>query len=160
LRRAEERRTLLRERYGFRCGYCGITESSAGALLTADHFQPRAHGGSDDLDNLVYCCHACNEFKGDYWQPDSPERVLHPLRDDVGAHLVETQDGVLRPLSETGTFHLRLLQLNRPPLVAYRLERGLLAAARMMGQLADRIAGLEQRVTDLTQEMARQRQRD
>jgi 5-methylcytosine-specific restriction endonuclease McrA len=60
-------RQSLREQYGFRCGYCGVHESRAGAELTVGHFQSRSRGGSDDPSNLVYCCHACNEFKGDHW---------------------------------------------------------------------------------------------
>lgn len=60
----------LRQRFQFRCGYCGVREADAGAELTADHFQPRSRGGADEPDNLVYSCHACNEFKGDFWDPD------------------------------------------------------------------------------------------
>ncbi|MBC7798099.1 MAG: HNH endonuclease, partial [Pyrinomonadaceae bacterium] len=53
--------------------------------MTVDHFLPRSLGGDDSLDNLIYCCHACNEFKGDYWQPNSPRRILHPLRDAIAS---------------------------------------------------------------------------
>jgi 5-methylcytosine-specific restriction endonuclease McrA len=63
--RDEERKTL-RQRFHFRCGYCGVHERDAGAELTTDHFQPRSKGGPHELENWVYCCHACNEFKGDY----------------------------------------------------------------------------------------------
>ena len=47
----------VRLRANFACEYCGVTETDTGGLLTVDHYQPRAHGGSDDLGNLVYCCH-------------------------------------------------------------------------------------------------------
>ena len=72
MRRAS--RQSVRVRYDFRCGYCGVSETNIGAEMTADHFLPRIHGGDDSLDNLVYCCHACNEFKSDYWttEPDFP----------------------------------------------------------------------------------------
>ena len=53
-----------------RCGYCGVEEAEVGAELTVDHFQPRAQNGTDNAANLVYCCNACNQFKGDYWQLD------------------------------------------------------------------------------------------
>jgi hypothetical protein len=33
-----EIRDALRQRYGFRCGYCGVRETDAGARLTLDHF--------------------------------------------------------------------------------------------------------------------------
>ena len=135
-------RQALRERYRFRCGYCGVHESDAGAELTVDHFQPRARGGTDSIDNLVYCCHACNEFKGDYWQPESPCRLLHPLHDDPASHLSLSDDGKLSGLTETGAFHIRRLHLNRPALVARRVREQRLRIVRlaqeaMLRQLAD-----------------------
>ncbi len=60
-------RESIRALYGFRCGYCGVTETEAGGQLEIDHFRPRSHGGEDALDNLVYACPTCNRFKGDYW---------------------------------------------------------------------------------------------
>jgi 5-methylcytosine-specific restriction endonuclease McrA len=108
-----DEREALRGRFQYRCGYCGVSERDAGAELTIDHFQPRSQGGSDEPENWVYCCHACNEFKGDFWQPTSLHRILHPLRDDLAAHMVEQEDGTLQALSETGAFHIERLHLNR-----------------------------------------------
>ena len=116
--------------YQFRCGYCGTSEVDVGAALTIDHFQPRSRGGADAPANWVYCCHACNEFTGEYWQPDSLHRILHPLYDDLSTCIVEEADGRLRGLTETGTFHMQRLQLNRPQLVAHRLARRIDAEVR------------------------------
>ena len=110
--RQDERETL-RQQFQFRCGYCGVRERDAGAELTVDHFQPSSQGGLHEAQNWVYCCHACNEFKGDHWQPDSPRRILHPLRDATAPHLVEEEDGTVRALTETGAFHIERLHLNR-----------------------------------------------
>ena len=93
--RQDERETL-RRRFGFRCGYCGVTEQDVGCELTVDHFQPRSQEGCDDPENWVYCCHPCNEFKGDYWNPNSAQRILHPLRDSIDSHVVEQDDGTLQ----------------------------------------------------------------
>lgn len=60
-------REPVRERAGFACEYCGVTETDAGGLLTLDHFQPTAHNGTDALDNLLYCCPSCNLHKAAYW---------------------------------------------------------------------------------------------
>jgi hypothetical protein len=148
--RADEREAL-RARFVFRCGYCGISESDAGAQLTVDHFQPTSHGGGDEADNWVYCCHACNEFKGDYWQPDSPSRILHPLRDNVDEHFAARDDGTLEALSETGAFHIWKLHLNRPGLVAHRREHRLVEFARQtQAELLHRLDQLEQQVRDLS----------
>ncbi len=118
----------VRQRYECRCGYCGVTETDAGGELTVDHYRPGAAGGGDDEENLVYACARCNQYKGDFF-PDSAQRaqgkrVLHPLHDDVGVHLREdSQTGLLEPLTQTGRFHIALLQLNRPALVLHRLRR-------------------------------------
>jgi hypothetical protein len=151
--RPEERETL-RQQFQFRCGYCGVSERDAGASLTVDHFQPRSRGGLHEPENWVYCCHACNEFKGDTWQPNSPQRVLHPFRDDVAAHFVERADGLLDALSETGAFHIEKRHLNRAQLVAYRMERRLLEAARQnQHELIERLRHLEQEVQALTAQL-------
>lgn len=116
-------RDALRARYQYRCGYCGVEETDVGAELTIDHFQPSSRNGSDELDNLVYCCNACNQFKGDYWQPESVERVLHPLRDPLAEHIAELKNGQLQALTETGRFHCAHLHLNRPALIANRKRK-------------------------------------
>lgn len=113
----------VRQQYGFRCGYCGISEIEAGTTLTIDHYQPRSQGGSDAFENLVYACHACNEHKGACWNPSSDKRILHPVRDDLSLHYIQAGDFVLMALSPTGSFHIAQLDLNRPALVANRRER-------------------------------------
>ena len=118
----DDDRNSLRLRFHFRCGYCGVHERDVGAELTIDHFQPRSSGGAHELENWVYCCHACNEFKGSHWQPDSPNRILHPHRDELASHVIEEKDGMLRALTDTGAFHIDRLHLNREPLVEHRRE--------------------------------------
>ena len=152
----QDQREALRHRFEFRCGYCGVAERDVGAELTVDHFQPRSRGGLHEPDNWVYCCHPCNEFKGDCWQPDSSQRVLHPLRDAMASHVAEQDDGSLRALTETGAFHIARLQLNRPQLIAYRRERRLLEAAReTQAGLLERLAALEDELRTLTSELDR-----
>lgn len=71
-------RRTVRTIYAFACGYCGVTETEVGAFLTIDHFQPQDAGGSDDITNLVYACHACNLYKSAAWNPPFVE-WLDPL---------------------------------------------------------------------------------
>ena len=115
-------RSALRQRFNFRCGYCGVSETDVGAELTIDHFQPISRAGEHTPTNWVYCCFACNSVKGDYWQPDSPQRILHPLHDNLSEHITAQGDGTLLGLTETGRFHIQHLRLNRPALVAHRLQ--------------------------------------
>jgi len=51
------------KRDGFRCVYCGAAPSET-VLLEADHIHPVADGGTNDIDNLVTACDACNRGKG------------------------------------------------------------------------------------------------
>ena len=129
-------REAVRRLYDFTRGYCGVREEDAGSELEIDHFQPRAAGGSDKLENLVYCCTTCNRLKGDFWARDEfseARRLLHPKRDDMSLHLRQESDGHLTALTETGAFHLARLRLNRPPLLALRRER--LENARLREEL-------------------------
>lgn len=120
--RAQTKR-VVRAMYAFRCGYCGVTEAQTGSELTFDHFRPQSQAGGDDTANLVYACHACNEFKGEYWSENDETRLLHPLTDDLGMHFVEAASGTLHPLTVLGQVSVDQLRLNRPALVANRLER-------------------------------------
>jgi HNH endonuclease len=114
----------VRRRADFACEYCGVTETDVGGQLTVDHFRPQARGGADDLGNLLYCCHRCNLYKADYWPMQSADRVLwNPRQELVGTHMLLLADGMLHPITPTGTFTLRRLRLNRPPLAAHRLRR-------------------------------------
>lgn len=149
----EERvRERVRERFARRCAYCGIHEDDAGATLTVDHHRPRACGGDDEDDNLVYACARCNDHKGVYWHEKHPPhvRLLHPGRDEVGAHLREGEDGRMIAITPEGQFFVRRLQLNRPQLVAYRSGRR--ATQKLREELAvalDHVRALEQRVNEL-----------
>jgi HNH endonuclease len=138
-----EQREALRRLYNFRCGYCGVSEVDRGAELTVDHFQPRSQGGTDAAVNLVYCCHACNEYKGNYYQPVASEHILHPLRDNVPEHILEQEDGTLYALTPTGAFHIAQSHLNRPALIAHRLvERQLQLTRQELLALRQRLAEL------------------
>jgi len=100
-------RAALRARFDFQCGYCGVSELDVGAELTVDHFHPRSRGGSHTPDNWIYCCHACTEFKGDYWQAGDSERLLHPEHDDMAKHVAEDTGGILQGRTATGAFHIQ-----------------------------------------------------
>jgi 5-methylcytosine-specific restriction endonuclease McrA len=51
---------LMRDRYT--CQYCHRTLSSSD--LTLDHVIPRSRAGESAWENLVACCHPCNNRKG------------------------------------------------------------------------------------------------
>jgi hypothetical protein len=117
-------REQVRQRANFACEFCGVTETDTGGELTVDHYQPRAKGGDDSLENLLYCCPRCNQYKLDYWpsKPDDP-LLWNPRREPASQHFLELDDGTLHPLTTVGAFTLKRLRLNRPPLVAFRLRK-------------------------------------
>jgi hypothetical protein len=134
-------REAVRQRFERSCGYCGLHEEEAGAALTVDHYRPRSRGGTDDLENLVYCCHACNEFKGDFWGGDSEQRILHPLRDVLVDHCRVAADFRMEGTTPTGECHITRLHLNRPELVTRRRRRAAIAElTRRYPELLERFA--------------------
>ena len=116
-------RLQVRQRANFACEFCGVTETDTGGELTVDHFRPQTKGGTDDLDNLLYSCQRCNQYKADYWptHPDDPV-LWNPRQESLATHLLILTDGTLYPVTPTGAFTLKRLRLNRPPLIAYRLR--------------------------------------
>jgi hypothetical protein len=135
----------VRQRANCACEYCGVTETDTAGQLTVDHFQPRACGGTDGLENLLYCCYRCNLYNADYWPAEPADPVLwNPRRDPRDAHLLLLVDGTLYPITATGEFTLRRLRLNRPPLVVYRLRRQAQAEeVRLLTRSRDLLALLE-----------------
>jgi len=67
---------LMRDRYT--CQFCGHVASAAD--LTLDHVIPRSRGGHTDWDNLVACCHTCNNLKGDRLPEEAGLKLLRSPR--------------------------------------------------------------------------------
>ena len=83
-----------------------------------------------------------------FWPDDvhlnQGRRLLHPGSDDLSLHLVEDEAiGHLQGLTPTGAFHITVLRLNRPQLVAHRLAR------RLQKILQEKIRLLEQQNAQL-----------
>lgn len=121
---AASQRAYVRERAQFACEYCGVSETDSAGELTVDHIQPQAKGGTNDLDNLVYCCVRCNQYKADYW-PSTPQapQLWNPRREGEATHILRLDDGSVHPLTAIGAFTIQRLRLNRSPLVAYRQRK-------------------------------------
>ncbi len=135
-------REQVRQRAGFACEYYGATETDTAGQLTLDHFRPRAKGGSDAPGNLVYCCHRCNEYKSDYW-PQTPDAqaLWNPRQEAAQNHFLELADGSLHALDATGELTLSRLRLNRPALIAHRLQqRQSREEQRLLTRLHDMVA--------------------
>lgn len=145
----------VRQRYAFRCGYCGVSEEDVGGELTVDHFRPITAGGNDSDENLVYACVRCNQYKGSLLPEattlEPTRRLLHPGRDATVMHVREVgTTGYLEGLTETGRFHIEALRLNRPALRVNRQRRHLLALLEArLGQAQAENAVLRERIARL-----------
>ncbi|HEX9595888.1 MAG TPA: HNH endonuclease [Anaerolineales bacterium] len=67
---------LIRDRHT--CQFCGETLPSS--ELTLDHVMPRSQGGKSAWENLVACCYACNNRKGDRTPEQSGMKLLKQPR--------------------------------------------------------------------------------
>ena len=117
-------REQVRQRAGYACEFCSISEVDVGGLLTVDHFHPQSKDGSDALENLIYACINCNQYKQNYWpRNDDALQLWNPREALFLEYIVEIENGRLVALTVTGEFTLRRLRLNREQLVVYRLRR-------------------------------------
>lgn len=110
-------REQVRQRAQLACEFCGIIEADVGSQLTIDHFQPRAKGGADSLDNLIYCCASCNQYKHDYWPASPDDPSLGNPRDVawvVGGY------GSVR-VSEYGSVGDRILRDSHTPILPHKI---------------------------------------
>lgn len=152
-----EIREQVRQRANFACEFCGVTESDTGDQLTVDHFQPKSKGGADDIDNLIYCCVNCNQYKLDYWPTKPADPMLwNPRHESASQHFILFDNGTLHHLTLTGQFTIKRLRLNRPSLVTYRVKRYQQAEEKkLMTQyknLIQNLASLNKQLADLLEE--------
>jgi 5-methylcytosine-specific restriction endonuclease McrA len=78
----------LATKTGFRCYYCHDDLEPGGTCPyrkspSVDHKTPLTSGGSNELENLVLCCHECNIIKGTLDDADF-FRLLSLLIQDQG----------------------------------------------------------------------------
>ncbi|MDX2267828.1 MAG: HNH endonuclease [Bryobacter sp.] len=65
---------LMRDRYT--CQYC--QKVLPASELTLDHVMPRSRSGGTSWENLVACCHPCNNRKGNRTPEEANMKLLRP----------------------------------------------------------------------------------
>jgi HNH endonuclease len=117
-------REQVRQHAQCACEFCGITEIDTGGMLTIDHFQPRTEAGSDELENLIYACITCNQYKQDYWpRTETAPMLWNPRQESASQHFIKQEDGQLTALTSIGIFTIKRLRLNRSQLIVARQRR-------------------------------------
>jgi len=156
---SQETREAVRLRAQFACEYCGVTETDTGSELTIDHFQPQSRGGADSEDNLVYCCHRCNEFKANYWPTLLEDISLwNPRIERYSDHFTILSNGTLIPTTQVATFTLLRLRLNRLPLVANHLRRHHIAEEDRLLERLNNITNILKNLTSQHAALLREQQ--
>ncbi len=84
---SKEIRELVRQRAGCAYEFCGVSETDTGGELTLDHYHPHTKGGTDGLENLLYCCTRYNLYKHDYFPSTSSDPGHRRILDII--HLLE-----------------------------------------------------------------------
>lgn len=118
-------RARVRERAGDRCEYCQLRqEDSPLAALHVEHIIARAHGGTDNIDNLALACIDCNLHKGTNLtgidpQTDELTELFHPRRHRWQDHF--RWDAIyLRGRTPIGRATVRVLHMNSEDQLALR----------------------------------------
>jgi 5-methylcytosine-specific restriction endonuclease McrA len=88
----ERAKARVRQRAANRCEYCQLEQSDSPlAALHIEHIIPKAHGGTDDLENLALACIDCNLHKGPNLTGVDPQTrritpLFHPRKDKWDEH--------------------------------------------------------------------------
>ena len=102
---AARKRVALRAGYG--CEYCLAQDLSSFIGFEIDHIISRKHRGSNDDDNLVYPCPACNRNKGpdiasiDWDNQRVITRFFNP-RTDIWSEHFKLSGSFIEPLTAIG----------------------------------------------------------
>lgn len=82
-------REQVKARYDGHCGYCGEKPEK----LQIDHIRAVDHGGTDDIENLMAACFACNNYKNvlslEVFRRELQEQVARGRKNSVNFRLAE-----------------------------------------------------------------------
>ncbi|MFQ6115156.1 MAG: HNH endonuclease [bacterium] len=113
---------------GLYCAYCHSPGQFLAAGLEKDHIIPLSKGGTNSLENICYACHKCNQFKAAKLFALDPVTgkdfpLFNPNLQSWDEHFAFSEDGsLIVGLTPTGRATVETLKLNRPEMVALRLN--------------------------------------
>lgn len=134
-----EYRPVLRRDFVWSCAYCTTTEAESMAVnFTIDHYEPKASRPDlvNDFRNLMYACNACNILKAGR-VPTAEGRAagyrFYRADEDYREDHFRLSDLELKPVSNTGSYTIDAIDLNRPSLQRIRsLRRRLRHCAQLV----------------------------
>ncbi len=116
----------IRQRAGFLCEYCHISERWQYVPFTIDHLVPVPDGGDEAIDNLALACFHCNRRKSDKRTAPDPQTgqmipIFNPRLHRWAEHFIWSMDKLhIIPLTAIGRATAQLLELNRERAVNIR----------------------------------------
>jgi HNH endonuclease len=122
-------RQLVVARADHRCEYCRVPEYLSCFEYHIEHIIGIQHGGTNEHDNLAYCCSSCNWKKG----PNISTilemggdliPLFNPRKQNWFDHF-ETQRGVISTKTIVGQATAKLLEFNKPEKIEERFEMSL-----------------------------------
>ena len=113
-------------RAGDRCEYCQLAQVGQEAAFHIDHVVPRAAGGTTEINNLALACVSCSLRKWAHQTGIDPhtgeETPLYSPRSQIWGDHFSWDGAQIVPLDATGRATDAALAMNRPSIVAIRLE--------------------------------------
>ena len=123
-------RQLVIERAGNRCEYCGLSQAGQAAAFHVDHVIPLAKGGQTAEHNLALACVSCSLRKAarlNATDPDTDREVpLYNPRVQTWSEHFHWEGVRLIGMTPTGRATVAAMKMNRPIMLAIRVEEALL----------------------------------
>ena len=116
-------KSLLREDFNQRCGYCDDHEFFSETYYEIDHFVPQkiAAEKENDYSNLVYSCRSCNNSKRAKWPTkdvnlsnNGKEGWIDPCDSNYAIQFKRISDGSICPKTDLGLWMWKELTLGNP----------------------------------------------
>lgn len=93
------------ERDNFTCQYCGKEKLSRSDIET-DHVVPRCRGGKTIFDNMVTCCHSCNQKKADRTPEECGMKLSRkPVKPGLGKAMLRLLEEAREILNQEGQYY-------------------------------------------------------
>jgi len=119
-------RDIVAARAGYRCEYCLAPKAVFNSLFEAEHIQPLARGGADEVWNRALACRACNGRKHVATSAidptdQRPVRLFNPRIDIWSDHVGrEALTAEIYGLTDIGRATVLRLHLNSPEQIRAR----------------------------------------
>jgi HNH endonuclease len=122
---SNETRVFIASRAMYKCEYCLLPEKVSFYNFQIDHIISLKHGGTNELENLAYCCPDCNYFKGtDLGSILNDNRLIrfYNPRCDLWDEYFEKTNGMILAKNDIGKVTEQIFKFNDIDRLIFRRE--------------------------------------